>query len=212
MNSETKARMAGWRVRYLACRSADELSDLYDVIRDAEGFIFRDFVRDGFLAAAFARARGLDRVRLSPDQWPDFIVTENGLDFAYEAREADRPGRRRDAEFREIALREARGLPTVTADPSEDWLTPELASAWLTTAAAAKAGKSYPVTAGLAIYLNATDYGSRTDEILGVMSPATAVAKDAFVSVWVMWRGRALQCWADGLERSVRDQWPEDHL
>jgi hypothetical protein len=59
-------------------------------------------------------------------------------------------------------------------------------------AAAAKAGKHYPKSAGLVIYLNLSEYGWRRKEIEAVMHEATSPAKDAFREVWVLWDGRLL--------------------
>lgn len=145
------------------------------------------FGRDAFVAGKTATAITADAVRLCPDAWPDFELRSGGGDVQqYEVREADVEDRRRGDEYR-----------AASSEPQfDDWVArvghvPDA----LRRAAAAKAGKGYPKTAGLVIYLNLSEYGWKRKEIEAVMHEATSPAKDAFREVWVLWDGRVYSVW-----------------
>lgn len=195
MDAETRQRMSRWEACFLEARTVQELMALDDQIREAEGFIFRAFVRDARIAARFARARNIEKVRLVADSWPDFIVSLDDREEAFEAVEADVPGRKRDEEYRKLQKLENRGESTATYHPEEEWLTPSEAADLLAQAASKKVAKGYQPGSGLVIYLNPTEYGIHHDEIVGIMSESTAAAKDSFESVWVLWKGKAYQAW-----------------
>ncbi len=205
MDRDARRRMPAWKARFEQCRSAGEILGLKDELSEAEGYVFEDFVRDATIAAVFARARGLEIVRLHPDRWPDFILSNGGQDQLFEATEADYPGRRRDAEYRQAAELDPAGRSACRPDPIEDWLTAEAAAEMLERAARTKVKKHYSLGASLVIYLNASEYGIRHQEIVDTMTDSTAVAKDAFVSVWVLWKGQAFETWNSGvIPRMVR--------
>ena len=66
--------------------------------------------------------------------------------------------------------------------------------------AEAKAKKAYPRSTRLVIYLNIGEYGTRQREIEGAMADSTAVAKEAFAQVWVLWKARLYLVWDNGQE------------
>ena len=53
----------------------------------------------------------------------------------------------------------------------------------------------YGAHANLVIYLNLSEFGSRQSEVEACFPSATEAAKDAFESVWVLWKKRAYQVW-----------------
>jgi hypothetical protein len=64
----------------------------------------------------------------------------------------------------------------------------------------AKAKKNYPKSMRLLIYLNIGEYGTMQKEIEGAMADSTAVAKEAFAEVWVLWKARLYLVWQGGIE------------
>ena len=147
------------------------------------------FLTDACTAAMFGLARGASEVRLLDDTWPDFEMRVNGCVEAFEAVEADDPERRRGVEYQQ-------STGEVEDDPVEDWITrADQAPAWLRAACLKKAGKRYGGRASLVIYLNVSEYGIRQAEIEASFPSATEVAKDAFDSVWVLWKDKAYRVW-----------------
>jgi hypothetical protein len=150
------------------------------------------FGRDAFVAGKSAAALAVDAVRLCPDTWPDFELRCDGDVHQYEVSEADLEDRRRGHEYK-----------AASSEPQfDDWAArvchvPDA----LRSAATTKAGKRYPKSAGLVIYLNIGDYGWKRKEIEAAMHEATSPAKDAFREVWVLWDGRLYLVW-DQSERA----------
>jgi hypothetical protein len=196
--------------RFAAARSRHELDELQDQVRTDFGYVFDDFLRNAWIASSFAKARGLEMVRLCPDLWPDFFLLERGLETAYEATEADDPDRLRDAEYAKIQRRQLSGEKVVIPDPESGLLTPERARHWLTRAAERKANKHYHGNASLVIYLTSGEYGIHQDAIEAVMAEATTAACHSFESVWVLWKGVAYPTWPSGVtglaKRPVEDK------
>ncbi len=146
-------------------------------------------IRDAWIAAKFGKVRDADKVRLVEDNWPDFELRIGDRVEAFEAVEADDPERRRGEEYRE-------GIGEVEDDPVEDWIArAEQAPAWLQAACRKKAGKRYGARANLVIYLNLGEYGIRQSEVEACFPSATEGVKDAFETVWVLWKQRAYQVW-----------------
>lgn len=103
--------------------------------------------------------------------------------------EADDPDRRRGEEYRE-------GIGEVEDDPVEDWVArAKQATAWLQAACRMKAGKRYGGRANLVIYLNLGEYGIRQSEVEACFPSETEAVKDAFETVWILWKKRAYQVW-----------------
>ena len=110
------------------------------------------FARDAWVAARIASATTADKVRLCPDQWPDYEERSAATGTVqYEITEADLPGRHRGSEYRKA---EQEGFP-LEHDPVENWVArANQAPQALSEAARLKAGRGYPPTSRLVIYLN----------------------------------------------------------
>jgi len=147
------------------------------------------FLRDAWIAAEFGGMRNAEKVRLVSDNWPDFELLVDGRVGAFEAVEADDPNRRRGEEYRE-------GIGEVEDDPVEDWVArAEQTPAWLQAACQKKASKRYGGRVNLVIYLNLSEYGIRQSEVEACFPPATEAVKDAFETVWILWKKRAYRVW-----------------
>ena len=147
------------------------------------------FIRDAWIAANFGKVRGAEKVRLVEDSWPDFELLIRDQVEAFEAVEADNPERRRGKEYRD-------GIGEVEDDPVEDWIArAEQAPAWLQAACGKKTRKCYGARANLVIYLNLMEYGIRQSEVEACFRSSTEDARDAFETVWVLWKQQAYQVW-----------------
>lgn len=159
------------------------------------------FVTEGWAAAKFAGLRGADAVRLVPKQerWPDFELRFGESWEPWEFTEADLPERRRGDEYQRRAERIAAGASRWEDDPVEAWAErAERAPAILHERCVHKAAKQYSGRAALLVYLNINEYGIRHREIEASLPNATAPAKHAFTSVWVLWKNRAYHVWQNG--------------
>lgn len=151
-----------------------------------------EFIRDAWSAGAFGIARGISEVRLIEGAWPDFEIRNEGSLEEFELVEADLPERRRGDEYKESAARSIPGEPLIEEYPVEQWIADaEQAPFAIKRAAVKKAKKCYSKGAHLLIYLNISEFGIRQSEIEKSFSEATAPAKDAFQSVWILWKERA---------------------
>jgi len=147
------------------------------------------FLRDAWIASEFGSQRNAEKVRLVPDNWPDFELQASGHLEAFEAVEADDPARRRGLEYRQ-------GIDEVEDDPVEDWIARAAqAPTWLEAACQKKAGKRYSERANLVILLNLSEYGIRQAEVEGCLKSATKTVKSAFETVWVLWKKRSYRVW-----------------
>jgi hypothetical protein len=70
---------------------------------------------------------------------------------------------------------------------------------------AKKVRKQYPPSVSLVIYVNLGCYGAYVDEGLPIMREGTALAKDKFKLVLVMWEGVLYKFWENG--ESVFEKW-----
>jgi hypothetical protein len=147
------------------------------------------FLRDAWIAAQFGASRKAEKVRLVSDEWPDFELSFSGRTEAFEAVEADDPDRRRGSEYRQ-------GIGELEDDPEEDWIArAERAPVWLEAACRKKANKRYGGRANLIVYLNLDEYGVRQSQVEACFPSATQIVRDAFESVWVLWKKRAFRVW-----------------
>jgi hypothetical protein len=194
----TPAEVSDLKTRLFEWRSPEDLSRLVDEVMDRLESVdlFNQpglaFVRDAWIAGAFGKRRDADRVRLIDNNWPDFELMIGGQIEAFEAVEADDPQRRRGDEYETNT-----GSPM--PDRVEDWIArAEQAPARLSAACEKKVGKRYAMRENLVIYLNLSEYGIRQQEVEGCFVSATAIAKDAFAAVWVLWKKQAYLVWKDG--------------
>ena len=188
---ELKRRLARWQTPGEMSRLVDETR------RRIESAVFftqagLDFLRDGWIAVEFGRARNAEQVRLVENEWPDFELRVGGTVEPFEAVEGDNPDRRRGDEYRNQT-----GEPE--PDPFEDWVArAEAAPDWLDTVCRKKADKHYAAGANLVIYLNLIEYGARQTEVVNSFPTATQAAKDKFDAVWVLWKSQAYLVWKKG--------------
>jgi ribosomal protein L39E len=174
-----------------------------------------DFITEALAAAQFAKGRRALAVRLVAvrDQWPDFeIRTRRQHVEAWEFTEVDDPKRRRGQETKRMAARRAAGKTAITS-VSFDRLFKQAARVpgWIRARCRAKVDKHYPPTAGLLVYLNWGDYGTRHAEIEQSFLTATAIAKDAFTEVWVLWKARLYRTWSGGQAAALTKGAPDTH-
>ena len=147
------------------------------------------FIRDAWIAAEFGEARSVEKLRLINDNWPDFELIIDGRLESFEAVEAHDPNRRRGDEYK-AACGEAKN------DPIEEWIArAEQAPVWLHTACERKLAKHYDRPINLVIYLNLMEYDIRQKEVEACFRPATEGAKDAFETVWILWKKKAYRAW-----------------
>ncbi len=147
------------------------------------------FLRDAWIAGKIGEVRNAEKVRLVSDNWPDFELLIHSKVEAFEAVEADHPGRRRGVEYRE-------GFDEVADDPLEDWIArADQAATWLQMACQKKVEKFYGHRVNLVIYLNLSEYGIRQSEVEACFPSATEIVKDAFETVWILWKQRAYRVW-----------------
>ena len=162
------------------------------------------FYRDAYTANEFARLMGADLVRLVAGERPDFEVDLAGAVHAYEATEADTPGRKRGREIQEQRKLTIPGQPLVTDFPVEDWLTPDQADSALRTASERKSKRTYDPNCGLVILLNPVEFGAHQAAIEATMANATAAVRNRFSAVWVMWKGVAYCTWRNGKRANAK--------
>lgn len=156
------------------------------------------FVRDAWTAARFAQAREADAVRLWPGDRPDCELIFQDRHELFEVVEADQPGRKRSAEYRDLIRRREQGEGK-QIEFDEGWQSrAAMAPEMLRRVATSKAAKGYDPNVGLIIYLNLMEYGFMSREIEAAMQPCTAPAKDAFREVWVLWQKIAYPLWRQG--------------
>lgn len=209
----TDAERASWRTRLEQAMAPDDMVNLVEDLQDVLGghmFVQAGlaFVRDAWTAARFARARDADAVRLWPGDRPDCELTFQGRRELFEVVEADQPGRKRSDEYRELIRRRERG-EIEEAELDDDWhLRAAMAPEMLRYAAAAKSAKGYDPEVGLIIHLNLMEYGFASQEVKAAMRPSTAVAKNIFREVWILWQRGAYPIWRHGEPVSI-EAWPK---
>ena len=103
-----------------------------------------EFIREGWAAATFGKAREADGVRLvaATDRWPDFEIRLNERVESWEFTEADVPGRRRGQEYRDDPL--MTGDKALGLDHTENYIArAERAPEAIRARCVAKAAKCY---------------------------------------------------------------------
>jgi hypothetical protein len=151
------------------------------------------FLQDAWIAGQLAHLRDADQVRIVQDNWPDFELKFGDRNEQFEAVEADAPKRRRGDEFSNSSVGPQH-------DREEDWAERATqAPSWIKHACIKKANKNYSARAHLVVYLNLSEYGTRQKEVASSFQAATAPAKDAFASIWVLWKEQVYPVWKDGL-------------
>ncbi len=144
------------------------------------------FFRDADPACRFALLRAASKVRLVAARRPDFEIDVAKGAREFEVTEADTPGRRRSDEVKG------------RREPDAGWPTPDIAEQILRESAARKSDGRYEPGWGLLILLNQWNIGVDQRAIEGRMADATAVAKDRFAEVWVLWQDTAYNTWLGG--------------
>lgn len=199
-------------------RTPDEVFDHYDKLvaymGDADLFSQGgvDFLMEAWGAAKFVSLQGGEMCRLIPAQerWPDFQTRIDGRVEKWEFTEVDVPDRRRGDEYRERRKNQAAGQLVVWDDPVEAWIArAEKAPAAIRQRCEAKAAKLYSGQAGLLIYLNIGEFGIRQHEIEVSFKDSTAVVKDVFSEIWILWKERLYCVWRGGFpeQKGKREQW-----
>ena len=186
--SELKKRLGEWQTPQAMAAVVDEaMIDLGSAnLFNQSGLAF---IRDAWIAAEFGKIRSADKVRLVKGDWPDFEMKIGDRIEAFEAVEADDPTRRRGLEYRD-------GIGEIEDDPQEDWIArAEQAPIWIEKACQRKAGKRYSGRANLVIYLNLNEYGIRQREVEACFRSSTESVKDAFETVWILWKLRVYRIW-----------------
>lgn len=192
-----RSSLSEWNVPKRFIEIADELTDRIPALQtfSPDG----SFARDAWIAARFVSASTADAIRLIADRWPDFETSTRGVIQGYEVTEADILNRRRGNEYKALVRS---GLDFDLSTRTEEyWVArAEQAPSALKHAAWLKVQKRYATnSARLVISLNINTLGYRQKEIEAAMPEATAVAKDAFSQVWVLWTNHLYLLWNDGV-------------
>lgn len=197
-----RAKLKAWAERLACWSEVDAFNDAVKGCSEELGSPLTQhgmtFWRDAWLAGQHALLIQAERVRIHPEQYPDYGLAISGRELLFEATEAMRPGRRRGDEFREAAAKVARSEPAVQHDVPDEWLTPEQSFCFLKNSADKKATKNYAAECGLLIYLNAPSCASDPASIVSTFAKATATAGAAFLSVDVLWNSRLFRVWNRG--------------
>ena len=158
-----------------------------------------DFLTEAHAAATFGIARDAAEVRLIRDSRPDFEMRVGNRVEKIELTEADLPGRQRGREYREAAEQAGPDGIFVEDHPVEEWVADaQQAPEALRKAANRKAKKNYARNFRLLIYLNIDEYGIRQKQIEQSFADTTAVVKDKFEEVWILWKKQAYKIWSKG--------------
>lgn len=152
------------------------------------------FLRDAYVASRFAVSlpNPVPAVRVVPEseRWPDFeLQLADGTILPFEVVEADDPTRRRGDEYRHVNDEDVR----VEDESVENWQTAaRSAPNWIALAVRKKVTKAYGTKAHLVVHLaNVSEYGAYHDEVVQSFDTAVSVGRDHFLSIWVLWKGRA---------------------
>ncbi len=154
------------------------------------------FLREAYMASVMARGLGFANVRLSnkTEDAPDFFLKDLALQYDVEMVEVLEDGRKRGAEPWDSSA--------ITSDPVENWIRrAEQIPSQLRNAVIKKRKKNYSdKNFCLAIYLNIGDWGIRQTEIENCFHENTAIAKDDFLIVWLVWKDKLFELWRDGTQ------------
>lgn len=201
LTREEIERYQAWLTEW---RTPVEMLKYVEEVNDAAGRYFLiqaglAFLRDAWAAATFANIHGASEVRLVAEEWPDFELKFRDDVETFEFTEADVPGRKRGQEYQEAEDTVGPDGIYVEDDPVEDWIArAEAAPDALRIAAETKAGKAYSGDAQLLIYLNISEFGIRQEDIECCFQESTKPAKNAFDTVWILWKGAAYKVWDKG--------------
>jgi hypothetical protein len=153
---------------------------------------------EAYAAALFAWILGQDRpvhVRLERSRFPDFQLKLYTAVFDFELVEADKPGRRRTAEYKDAAQRERAGLPQTLEefDPIEEQ---EAAIPAIVSAVERKAAKMYKPAPQLLVYV---DFWLFKEPPLTPAQFEARLSKyrHSFPELWLLWGANAIRCWPD---------------
>lgn len=153
-------------------------------------------LHEAYVAALFSKIRGqghTTQVKLSAEEFPDFILRLDNELHEFEITEADRPDRKRGKEYREAATNAMNGIkPELKLyDPDEEEVA---ALPAIAEAIKRKASKCYNPLPHLLIYVNFSLYRDlpltdmQADEL-------THAWREKFASIWLLWGGNAVRCW-----------------
>jgi hypothetical protein len=153
-------------------------------------------IREAWVAARFtgrvAAGRPL-RVRLVDDRFPDFEVRDGNQIHGFEIVEADKAGRRRGKEYRDLAEILARGEapPIERIDPDRDAAA---AMPAIVDCIRRKAGKSYATRINLLVFVNfwpPRELGHAVREVNAHIEPW----RESFTAIWLLWGREVVRCW-----------------
>ena len=162
------------------------------------------FLRDAWSSATFGHIRGASTIRLIEGEWPDAELRFNDSVEPIECTEADVPGRRRGEEYREAEDKAGPYGLYVEDDPVENWIArAETAPEALRLAAEKKVAKTYSGKTHFLIYLNISEFGIQQNEIKACFLKSTEPAKDAFETVWILWKAAVYKVWDMGKPSDV---------
>lgn len=156
-------------------------------------------LREAWAAAKFATIRGQGRacdVRLADPVtvFPDFEIRLDGVIEQFEQTEADRDGRRRHAEYKEVDRRAAAGEAARLKhyDPDEEMAAAPQA---ISIALEHKAKKHYQPRPHLLVYVNfPTDNGRPPLKDLQAVQ-LVELYRETFRSIWLLWGDNTVRCW-----------------
>lgn len=128
------------------------------------------------------------------EQFPDFRLKIEAQHFDFELVEADVPGRRRGAEYRQLAQREAAG-ETLTPESYNFWSEKLLVPDAILSAIKRKAAKLYAERPHLLVYVNLGNMGGPA---LGPQQAADLTRQwhGVFKSIWLLCGTDAILCTA----------------
>jgi hypothetical protein len=156
---------------------------------------------DAWIAGQFAAIRNTHescRVRLiRPGGFPDFEILVDHRIEAFEATEADRPGRRRGDEYREDEMQVVRGEQAVRDLGGHDELR-QWAIHAIRDAAQRKAAKRYGSKVNLLIFVNVPTFVEEPLD-LDKLAELTAIGQTEFLAIWLLWSNKSIRTWPSPL-------------
>lgn len=193
---EAKVSLQQWLSPQEFCRKAEQYRNAIP-----SGSLFKSpghqFLFEAWTACEFVGLTNCDHLRLTNDDWPDLQICYGGVVKGYEIAEVLEPGRKRGAEDW--------SNDSVISDNEANWhRRAALIPRALRAGTASKVAKHYPRNmAALLIYLNIHEWGVKQREIEADLHDATALAKDDFTDVWVLWKHKLYHVWQDGQYSTV---------
>lgn len=168
----------------------EEMQSLLDQLGDRHGFHCLEQGemkpwREAFCAHAFAGATGAVAVKLGEDRSDDFWLRVGNEDMEFQLAEAYRQGRRRTAEFKNLAQLsiEKKKLPCEHYDPTEEAVSlPTL----VRDCVKAKAEKNYSRKTRLAVYADVQMFPALEREVEAGIRDAVSPYAGFFRAIWVL--------------------------